>query len=73
MYLLKQVEETPGITVGKAGQAVTRIGLEGQFGAGEGAGPLEEFRQFLSREGLQGAVQSGLGFLRFASLDWEDR
>lgn len=27
----------------------------------------------LSREGLQGAVQSGLGFLRFAGLDWEDR
>jgi ABC-type transport system substrate-binding protein len=27
----------------------------------------------LSREGLLGANQSGLGFLRFAGLDWEDR
>jgi oligopeptide transport system substrate-binding protein len=27
----------------------------------------------LSRDGLLGANQSGLGFLRFAGLDWEDR
>jgi hypothetical protein len=53
VHLLEQIEKPPGIAVGKAGQAVARIGLEGQVWAGEGAGPLEELGQFVGRERLQ--------------------